>query len=116
MHNIIFRILFLSNLFFSPIIIAEENAEEELSISSMRLELRDDTNENQDYVPDVINELRKEIDKYPLNIKLSELKSFYCRDHPELVEEGICWCGTEDLLYEELLRIEKSWIVRGFKS
>lgn len=95
MHNIIFRILFLSNLFFSPIIIAEE----ELSISSMLLELRDDTNENQDYVPDVINELRKEIDKYPLSIELSELKSFYCRDHPELVEEGICWCGTEDLLY-----------------
>ena len=51
MHNIIFGILFLSNLLLSPVIFAEENEEGQLSISSMLKDLRGETNENQDYIP-----------------------------------------------------------------
>ena len=51
MHNIIFGILFLSNLLLSPVIFAEENEEAQLSISSMLKDLRGGTNENQDYIP-----------------------------------------------------------------
>ena len=109
MHNIIFGILFLSNLLLSPVIFAEENEEEQLSISSMLKDLRGETNENQDYIPSAIKNLRKEIQDHPISIEHSGL-SFYCRDYPDLVEKGVCWCGTEDLLYEEQLQIEKSLI------
>ena len=51
MHNIIFGILLLSNLLLSPVIFAEENEKEQLSISSMLKDLRSETNENQDYIP-----------------------------------------------------------------
>ena len=110
MHNIIFGILFLSNLLLSPVIFAEENEEGQLSISSMLKDLRSETNENQDYIPSAIKNLRKEIHDYPISIEKSGLKLFYCRDYPDLVEKGVCWCGTEDLLYEEQLQKEKSLI------
>ena len=112
MHNIIFGILFLSNLLLSPVIFAEENEEGQLSISSMLKDLRSETNENQDYVPSAIKNLRKEIHDYPISIEKSGLKSFYCRDYPDLVEEGVCWCGTEDLLYANQLQIEKDLLAQ----
>ena len=114
MHNIIFGIFLLSNLLLSPVIFAEDNEEEQFNISSMLKDLRSETNENQDYVPDDIKELRKEIDDYPLSIERSWLKSFYCRDYPDLVEEGVCFCGTEDLLYAEQLVLEKNLISQFF--
>ena len=112
MHNIIFGILFLSNLLLSPVIFAEENEEGRLSISSMLKDLRDETNENQDYIPSAIKNLRKEIHDYPISIEKSGLKSFYCRDYPDLVENGVCWCGTEDLLYANQLQIEKDLLAQ----
>ena len=112
MHNIIFGILFLSNLLLSPVIFAEENEEGQLSISSMLKDLRSETNENQDYVPSAIKNLRKEIHDYPISIEKSELKSFYCRDYPDLVEQGVCWCGTEDLLYANQLQIENDLLAQ----
>ena len=111
MHNIIFGILFLSNLILSPVIFAEENEEEQLSISSMLKDLRGETNENQDYIPSAIKNLRKEIQDHPISIERSGL-SFYCRDYPDLVEKGVCWCGTEDLLYAEQLRIENDLLAQ----
>ena len=114
MHNIIFGILFLSNLLLSPVIFAEENEEGQLSISSMLKDLRSETNENQDYIPSAIKNLRKEIHDYPISIEKSLLKSFYCRDYPNLVEQGVCWCGTEDLLYEEQLQIENDLLAQFF--
>ena len=112
MHNIIFGILFLSNLLLSPVIFAEDNEQQQLSISSMLKDLRSETNENQDYVPSAIKNLRKEIHDYPISIEKSELKSFYCRDYPDLVEQGVCWCGTEDLLYANQLQIENDLLAQ----
>ena len=112
MHNIIFGILFLSNLLLSPVIFAEDNEEEQFNISSMLKDLRSETNENQDYVPSAIKSLRKEIDDHPISIEKSDLKSFYCRDYPDLVEQGVCFCGTEDLLYANQLQIENDLLAQ----
>ena len=112
MHNIIFGILFLSNLLLSPVIFAEDNEEKQFNISSMLKDLRSETNENQDYVPSAIKNLRKEIHDYPISIEKSGLKSFYCRDYPDLVEQGVCWCGTEDLLYANQLQIENDLLAQ----
>ena len=78
----------------------------------MLKDLRSETNENQDYVPSAIKNLRKEIKDHPIKIERSGL-SFYCKDYPDLVEKGVCWCGTEDLLYEEQLQIEQNAINKG---
>jgi len=112
MHNIIFGILFLSNLLLSPVIFAEENEEEQLSISSMLKDLRGETNENQDYIPSAIKNLRKEIKDQPIKVENSALKQFYCRDYPDLVENDVCWCGTEDMLYADQLQIEKDLLAQ----
>ena len=112
MHNIIFGIFLLPNLLLSPVIFAEDNEEEQFNISSMLKDLRSETNENQDYVPSAIKNLRKEIDDHPISIEKSELKSFYCRDYPDLVEQGVCFCGTEDLLYANQLQIENDLLAQ----
>jgi len=112
MHNIIFGIFLLSNLLLSPVIFAEDNEEEQFNFSSMLKDLRSETNENQDYVPSAIKSLRKEIDDHPISIEKSDLKSFYCRDYPDLVEQGVCFCGTEDLLYANQLQIENDLLAQ----
>ena len=110
MRNAIYKILFVSTLLISSIIFANDNESNQLNFSGMLKDLRGDTKENQDYVPEIIKELREKIDSYPMGIEKSWLKSFYCRDHPELVEEGVCFCGTEDSLYIEKLVLENSLI------
>ena len=30
-----------------------------------------------------------------IDIKTIDLKTFNCFDYPDLMEDGVCWCGTE---------------------
>lgn len=51
--------------------------------------------------------LRDSTGENPINNEKIDLKLFNCFDYPDLVEGGICWCGTEDLLDSKKLKIKK---------
>ena len=34
-----------------------------------------------------------------MDSKIIDLKTFNCFDYPDLMEDGICWCGTEAFLH-----------------
>ena len=62
--------------------------------------------ENYSWSIDKINETNVMVSKNgqiqyeenPINSKIIDLKTFSCFDYPYLVEDGLCWCGTEVFL------------------
>ena len=42
-------------------------------------------------------------DVAPINTKKINFKTFNCFDYLDLIEDGICWCGTEDLLHSNII-------------